>query len=56
VGGAIPDYRPPFDFVLSDVRLRPDGGNPDVREKEAISFINGTLTARKPLQPYWETV
>jgi SAM-dependent methyltransferase len=54
VGGSIPDYRPPFDFQLGEVRLRPDPVNDDVREKEAISFINGVLTARKPLNPYWE--
>lgn len=54
VGGSIPDYRPMFDFALGDVRLRPDAINEDVRQKEAISFINGTLTARKPLNKYWE--
>lgn len=52
-GGSIPDYRPPFDFVLSDVRLRPDPINDDVRMKEAVSFINGVLIARKPFNPYW---
>ncbi len=55
-GGSIPDYRPPFDFALQDVRLRPDAMNEDVRQKEAISFINGVLVARKPLKPYWEDV
>lgn len=54
VGGSIPDYRPPFDFVLSNVQLREDTGNAEVRVKEQYSFINGILTARKPFRPYWE--
>jgi SAM-dependent methyltransferase len=54
VGGSIPDYRPPFDFVLTDTRLRPDPINEGVRAMEQASFINGVLVARKPLNPYWE--
>jgi SAM-dependent methyltransferase len=53
-GSAIPDYRPDFDFVpVASFELIPDHTNADVRAKEAISFIRGTLRARKPLRPYW---
>jgi len=54
VGGSIPDYRPPFDFELSNVHLRADEGNAEIAAREPVSFINGTLTARKPLNKYWE--
>jgi SAM-dependent methyltransferase len=54
---AIPDYRPNFDFTIaSSLELVPDHTNPDVRAKEPISFIRGTLRARKPFVPYWEPV
>lgn len=53
VGGSIPDYRPKFDFQLMDWQLRPDC-NPEVKERENGSHINGILAARKPLNPYWE--
>lgn len=54
-GGAIPDYRPPFDFVAErELEKIPDHTNAAVRESEAISFIRGHLVARKPLRPYWE--
>jgi hypothetical protein len=52
-GSAIPDYRPSFDFELVACEVIPDHTNPDVRAKEPISFIRGTLRARKPLRPYW---
>lgn len=55
VGGAIPDYRPPFDFVPQQIVKTPDHTNPDVATMEPISFIRGYLKARKPLTPYWET-
>jgi SAM-dependent methyltransferase len=64
MGGAIPDYRIPFDFVVQRRRrgtvlepcldMIPDHTNEDIRKKEAISFIRGRLEARKPLRPYWE--
>lgn len=52
-GSAIPDYRPNFDFELVACDLIPDHTNDDVRAKEPISFIRGTLRARKPFRPYW---
>jgi SAM-dependent methyltransferase len=52
-GSAIPDYRPPFDFAIAEIESIPDHTNADVRAKEPISFIRGTLVARKPLRPYW---
>ena len=64
--GAMPDYRPPFDFLpalmekdgqqVSSIETIPDHTNPDVRAQERVSFIRGALIARKPLQPYWEDV
>jgi hypothetical protein len=55
VGGAIPDYRPRFDFFIKDqLATIPDHTNPKVAAKEPVSFIRGMLVARKPLQPYWE--
>jgi SAM-dependent methyltransferase len=53
-GSAIPDYRPPFDFVLTECDVLADHTNDDVRAKEPFSFIRGTLQARKPFRPYWE--
>lgn len=53
-GSAIPDYRPRCDFELVACELIPDHTNADVRERERISFIRGTLQARKPFRPYWE--
>ena len=54
-GGAIPDYRPPFDFVAQgDLQKIPDHTNAGVRAMEPVSFIRGALAARKPLRPYWE--
>ena len=61
-GSSIPDYRPNFDFWSFDPRtgrqgeleIIPDHTNEGVRQKEAVSFIRGTLVARKPLRPYWE--
>lgn len=56
-GGAIPDYRPPFDFVAQgDLEKIPDHTNAGVRAMEPVSFIRGALAARKPLKPYWEDV
>lgn len=52
--GAIPDYRPPFDFVVQQLQKLPDHTNPDIAKMEAVSFIKGYLKARKPLRPYWE--
>jgi hypothetical protein len=52
-GGAIPDYRPRFDFVTTKFELLPDAGNADIAAHEKVSFISGTLMARKPLKPYW---
>lgn len=55
--GAMPDYRPPFDFVADgDLEKIADHTNAGVRAQEAITFIRGTLLARKPLRPYWEDV
>jgi hypothetical protein len=54
VGGAIPDYRPPFDWVLEDWKLFPDTTNPDIRQREPVSMIRGVLRAQKPFAPYWE--
>ncbi len=56
VGGSIPDYRPQFDFLLAQHALRADSGNAEIAAREEASFINGTLVARKPLNPYWERV
>lgn len=53
-GGAMPDYRPRCDFQAIDLQTIPDHTNADVRAKEAVSFIRGTLVARKPFRPYWE--
>jgi len=53
--GAMPDYRPPFDFFAPrDLDIIPDHTNEGVRAKEAVSFIRGHLVCRKPLRPYWE--
>lgn len=53
--GAIPDYRPPCDFVIAQaLQTIPDHTNAEVRAKEAVSFIRGHLQARKPFKPYWE--
>jgi hypothetical protein len=52
-GSAIPDYKPRFDFELVKCELGPDHTNADVRAREPISFISGSLQARKPLKPYW---
>lgn len=53
--GAMPDYRPPFDFVIpTPLEMIPDHTNAAVRQKELVSFIRGSLVARKPLKPYWE--
>lgn len=52
-GSAIPDYRPQFDFVSASFEKIPDHTNPEVRKLEPVSFIRGTLVARKPLRPYW---
>lgn len=55
VGGAIPDYRPNFDFVSRGMLQKiPDHTNEGVRGMEAVSFIRGSVVARKPLKPYWE--
>ena len=55
VGGAIPDYRPPFDFVLAEWVLKPDTQNAHIRAVEGdTTYCAGTLVARKPLRPYWE--
>jgi hypothetical protein len=54
-GGSIPDYRPPFDFVLTDWTLKPDATNPGIHDVEGeTTYCAGTLVARKPLRPYWE--
>jgi SAM-dependent methyltransferase len=54
-GGAIPDYRPPFDFIAPNgLEKIPDHTNANVRQMEPVSFIKGRLHARKPLKPYWE--
>jgi SAM-dependent methyltransferase len=54
-GGAIPDYRPPFDFIAPKALEKiPDHTNENVRQMEPVSFIKGRLHARKPLKPYWE--
>lgn len=54
-GSAIPDYRPPFDFVWGHWTLRGDTTNVEVAAREGDrTFIAGTLVARKPLRPYWE--
>jgi SAM-dependent methyltransferase len=56
-GGSIPDYRIQCDFVpVTEWARVPDAGNEDVRQKEAVSFLQGTLAARKPLKPWWEDV
>ena len=53
--GSIPDYRPPFDFVLTAWTLKPDESNADIRAREGdTTYCAGTLVARKPLRPYWE--
>lgn len=52
-GSAIPDYRPNFDFQLTQCEVIPDHTNEDVRAIEPVSFIRGTLQARKPFRPYW---
>lgn len=51
---AMPDYRPDFDFVTLNIEITPDHTNEEIRKREAVSFIRGTLQARKPLNPYWE--
>lgn len=53
-GGAIPDYRIRCDFQNGGMVVRKDTTNEEVAAKEAVSFINGTLIARKPLKPWWE--
>ena len=53
-GGAIPDYRIRCDFQNGGFVTRADSTNADVAAKETVSFINGTLVARKPLRPWWE--
>lgn len=52
---AIPDYRPPCDFQLARWSLVADT-NPDIRQRESRSHIEGVLVARKPFRPYWEDV
>lgn len=54
VGGAIPDYRPPCDFVPVEMGYREDNINEPVRVRETVSFIRGALEARKPFHPYWQ--
>jgi SAM-dependent methyltransferase len=54
-GGAMPDYRPVCDFVNPEpLQLVPDHTNAWVRAQEKVSFIRGSLIARKPFRPYWE--
>lgn len=54
-GSAIPDYRPKFDFILTDWKLKGDTTNPEVYAREGeTSFMVGSLVARKPFRPYWE--
>ena len=52
-GSAIPDYRPKCDFQLVACQKTKDHTNPEIAAAEAVSFISGTLMARKPFQPYW---
>jgi len=53
-GGAIPDYRIRCDFQNAGIHYRKDDQNAEVAEREDVSFIYGTLVARKPLAPWWE--
>jgi SAM-dependent methyltransferase len=52
-GSAIPRYRPPCDWMIVGLNLRPDVTNPEVRAREPVSFLHGVLRARKPFAPWW---